>query len=716
MTVDSVIIWLDQTYDDVAAVAKAKTGAAIHVALCKVDPYLVTFRDSNKCIDYITDITENETKKVLIISSEKTISLPVNTLLQLSEELLQIASVYILILNDTTEKPLEKTTKVHGVYAHLKALCNQLYQLPYISRKRRERVVHTDFTVTSLPYVANSPSTLPDTITSTTSQTTIPPASDMQSHKRQEAEFMYAQFLRDILIKIESGEQEMVEFCRQKYADDQRQMNAIGEFEEYYDACNAIFWYTRDIFLYRLLNKAHREQDVETLYSLRYFSKDLHLQLKERHATQQATPSLNDAVAAIAVETVYRGQLMDTEEFDKKIRYNKGGFFSVSGFLSTTMHENLAILYAGDRSGGRTDGSVNVQSVLFSINIDKSVNKFPYANISKESAFEEDEGEILFSMGAVFQILSVELDSSAGVWRVNLKLTAEEDDELRKLTEHIKEYIVLADPLRSLAKLMLEMAKYGLAEKYYQLALQDPKIFNNLENVGGVYNNLGLIYDEVGEREKALEHFEKSLRITLKCKAATDLALAPIYNNIASTYFAQGNLEKALFNFNQALDIEMKALVPDNREIALCCNNIGQVYFAQKNYSKAFLWYAKCLEIQLKLLPKNHPHIATTYGNLAALFYARSEYDRAVRYFNKTLEIQVISLPAHHPWLATTYDNLAWALYKDGKLKEALECMNKALEIYLKICPTDHEDPARVQKWIAHVEVEIGTKDAENSS
>jgi hypothetical protein len=259
--------------------------------------------------------------------------------------------------------------------------------------------------------------------------------------KRQEAEFMYGLFLRDILINIESSEKEFIEFCRQKYVNSQADLNAIDEFEEYYDACNAIFWYTRDIFLYRLLNKALREQDIDTLYSLRYFIKDLHLQLKERHASQQHTPTTTGTGEVTTsddsdsvIETVYRGQLMSNEEFDKRIQNNKGGFFSVSGFLSTTMHQTLARVYAGDSSN---KVALNEQSVLFQIDIKKSVNKFPYANISKESVFEDDESEILFTMGSVFRIHSITLNDQ-GVWMVKLLLTGEEDQELRTLTEYMQ--------------------------------------------------------------------------------------------------------------------------------------------------------------------------------------------------------------------------------------------------------------------------------------
>ncbi|CAF1342459.1 unnamed protein product [Didymodactylos carnosus] len=289
-----ITIWLDQVYDT-APTSAVKINSATHLSLCKIDPYLITFRDSDECIDYITDLKEDETKVVLIISISNAISyLRSDVLFQLGDQLLQVDSLYVLFSNDTNIETFEPSKKVQGLYTDTKSLRNQLYQLPYLRQKRREGFVRADFSITSLSTAADPCSSTAATITNQPISVPI---------KRQEAEFMYAQFLRDILIEIESTEEEIIEFCREKCVDNQTELKVIEEFKDYYDACNAIFWYTRDTFLYRLLNKALREQDIDALYSLRYFIKDLHLQLKEQHILQQTLTVAEDAATSI-IETV----------------------------------------------------------------------------------------------------------------------------------------------------------------------------------------------------------------------------------------------------------------------------------------------------------------------------------------------------------------------------------------------------------------------------
>ncbi|CAF1394348.1 unnamed protein product [Didymodactylos carnosus] len=363
----------------------------------------------------------------------------------------------------------------------------------------------------------------------------------------------------------------MIGFCRQKCVDNEVDLNYIQEFEDYYDASNAVFWYTRDTFLFRLLNKALREQDIDTLYSMRYFIRDLHLQLQERHISQRQAVTDNNS-SAPSVSIVYRGQQMMNEEFDRRLRNNTGGFFSVSSFLSTTPHENLASAYAGGSNSG--SAVADVQHVLFQIHIDDQVNKFPYADITEESVFQEAESEVLFTMGAVFRIQSVEQDSQ-GVWIVQLRLTGKEDEELRTLAEHMRKNIFDVTSLASLAKLMLEMGKHDKAEQFYLLLLSDPYFIGEPLHHAIILANLGVIYHHTGRQEKTIEHFEKSLEIKLKHLHATDPSLAQTYNNLGAVYHEQqGDYEKALSYYNKALEIDLNAPDPDQSRIAMHYGNI----------------------------------------------------------------------------------------------------------------------------------------------
>ncbi|CAF2800420.1 unnamed protein product [Rotaria sp. Silwood2] len=97
---------------------------------------------------------------------------------------------------------------------------------------------------------------------------------------------MYAQLLKQILLSFEPTEhskQEMIDFYREKYADNKYQLLEIDEFQEKYNSNEAIKWYTRQCFLYSLLNKALRTQDVDALYKMRFYIRHLHNNIEQEH-------------------------------------------------------------------------------------------------------------------------------------------------------------------------------------------------------------------------------------------------------------------------------------------------------------------------------------------------------------------------------------------------------------------------------------------------
>jgi hypothetical protein len=125
------VIWLDQTND-------RKTARSTFIQLCKSAPYMCAFRDSDKCIDSITNIREEDNTNVLLIISIDTFS-SIGTLLQVCEELPQIAIVYMLCSPTANHKGgllVSYSTERGAVYADLSSLCTQLENQTKVQRQR----------------------------------------------------------------------------------------------------------------------------------------------------------------------------------------------------------------------------------------------------------------------------------------------------------------------------------------------------------------------------------------------------------------------------------------------------------------------------------------------------------------------------------------------------------------------------------------------------
>ena len=66
-------------------------------------------------------------------------------------------------------------------------------------------------------------------------------------------------------------------------------------------------------------------------------------------------------------------------------------------------------------------------------------------------------------------------------------------------------------------------------------------------------------------------------------------------NNIGFMYYNKWEYEKALQNYNKSLKTRLKILGPDSIDVATSLKNFGLVYYNQGEYAKAFEHYDKCL-------------------------------------------------------------------------------------------------------------------------
>ena len=133
---------------------------------------------------------------------------------------------------------------------------------------------------------------------------------------------------------VESDKQELISLFKKTYQDDEDK-NVIDEFENDYSSDNALWWYTRDSFLYKMLNKALRIQDIGTLFLFRFFIRDIYEQLKENQCSLPVR--------------VYRGQILSIDEVNN-LQKSIDDFISINSFFSTSTDRDKALSFIGQHT------------------------------------------------------------------------------------------------------------------------------------------------------------------------------------------------------------------------------------------------------------------------------------------------------------------------------------------------------------------------------
>ncbi|CAF5065538.1 unnamed protein product [Rotaria sp. Silwood1] len=219
----------------------------------------------------------------------------------------------------------------------------------------------------------------------------------------------------------------MISECRAYYRNDPIQSAQINEFERNYELKDAIRWYTKPGFLFYLVNKALRSQDMWALYKFRYYIMDLSYFL-EQISTSQSLPPIR----------LYRGAKLNRIELEQ---LQVGCLVSTNGFFSCSTDRRVAEMFLG--IDPNTDSSSNYkrdasqQSVLFIIDVDCTVSeKNVVADISRYSDIP-DENEMIFNFGSTFIINKISFDNNKGIWLIQMSSSS---DHIR-INDQYEKYI-----------------------------------------------------------------------------------------------------------------------------------------------------------------------------------------------------------------------------------------------------------------------------------
>ncbi|CAF0789374.1 unnamed protein product [Adineta steineri] len=493
-----------------------------------------------------------------------------------------------------------------------------------------------------------------------------------------EPTFMYTQIFKEILLDMEHDKQAIKDFTNYCRHHDCGSAKNIDQFEEEYDSQSAIWWYTYPSFIYSMLNYALRSMEGDTIINMGFFIHDLHQQIQQLHHQQ-----INSYYGKPFI--VYRGQGLSKTNFEKLLK-TKRGLMSFNNFLSTSTEQDIALELAYSASE-----DVDMIGILFIMSIDPCIKSAPFASIREISYFNQEE-EILFSMHTVFRVDAIkQMDNINQLYQVELQLTSDDDQQLRLLTDRIREEAGGDNEWERLGNLLLKIGQFNKAQELYNILLE--QTYNELEKQH-YYNQLGLVHWNQGDYDKAIWYFEKAFGIQQEILPSNHPDLAASNNNIGSVYDTMGEYSKALSSHEKALEIKLKSLPSNHPHVAQSYNNIGGVYDTMGEYSKSLSFYEKALEIYQKSLPSNHPLLATSYNNIGLLYNKIGEYLKSLSSHEKALEIYQKSLPSNHPLLATSYNNIGSVYYNMGDYSKALLSCEKALEIKLKSLPSNHPDLA----------------------
>lgn len=261
-----------------------------------------------------------------------------------------------------------------------------------------------------------------------------------------------------------------------------------------------------------------------------------------------------------------------------------------------------------------------------------------------------------------------------------------------------KPVVLLTNAIKHI-EISLEICK----ELEQQSSLQEPQE-EKLTIYAKIYNTAAGIYETIGQPQKALEDYEKTLDIRKKIYDEEHPDIASSLYRIGVVYHNLGQTEQALEYALQALKMR-QGLYKDkgnHPDIANSLVSIGSIYNESKRPEQALEYHMQALTMRQELYKDenngNHPDIASSLVDIGSVYKGLDRPEQALEYHTQALtmrrELYKDKNNGDHPDIADLLFSIGEIYNKPGTLIKAFKYHTQALtmrqELYKEINNGNH--------------------------
>lgn len=196
-----------------------------------------------------------------------------------------------------------------------------------------------------------------------------------------------------------------------------------------------------------------------------------------------------------------------------------------------------------------------------------------------------------------------------------------------------KEHPYTASCYEKIADLLLNKRDFPKALEHYSLAVK-------------AYNTIGAKFQEQEDYDNALCYLDLILSICLRTIGPNHINTASSYWNIGRVYYDMEEYDKATENYKLALEIQKAN--EKLEDMAVTYNAMGHAYYHKKDYENALECYEESLKIKRSIYKEDDTSIAGSCNNIGFAYIGMQNLDMAITYMSEALEIYKKTLGEEH--------------------------------------------------------------------
>ncbi len=222
-----------------------------------------------------------------------------------------------------------------------------------------------------------------------------------------------------------------------------------------------------------------------------------------------------------------------------------------------------------------------------------------------------------------------------------------------------------------------ERGEYNRAVEYYQKSIKINEKIGDRKNLANSLNNLGSVYGDWGKTDSAIEYYKKSLAI--REELGDLVGIAASLHNIGAEHMIKGEYDKSIEYLQRSEDISKRT--GHRLYLGNHLGGLGEVYLHKGDFDKALKYFEKSLAI--KEGTGSQAAIAGTLHNISDVYYRLGENQRALEYLEKSLKIS--KNIGHRLYMANNLSAIGRLHAKRGHYDQALEYYQESLKLFKEI-------------------------------
>lgn len=217
--------------------------------------------------------------------------------------------------------------------------------------------------------------------------------------------------------------------------------------------------------------------------------------------------------------------------------------------------------------------------------------------------------------------------SNSNMCLENTNIAIQQAIEALDLAKKNKIYGLVASANTAISFIHYSNKDYAQALLYLENSVKLQSLRNDSVRLSATYNNLAIIYKNIGEFDQAFDYNKESLKISIETKDSRGIGKS--YSNIGRVYEMIGDTDSAFVYYQKAIENNIKTDFVNS----IPYRNMGDLYTTIKDYQKAEKNYFKAIDIESK--NENHIVMYTIYTALLNNSIQNKDFEKALKYQKK---------------------------------------------------------------------------------